>query len=752
MPPSAASLALPGAQPTARAASAGSSMGPRRLDPRLYQIAVLAGLLLYGLLALDFEIGAAQALVLLSTALLAQYAGTRLCRLPAFDPRSALISGLSLCLLLRTNSLALAAATAAAAVGSKFVLRIRGKHVWNPTNFGIVLAIVATGRAWVSPGQWGNAAFLGFLLACLGGLVVNRAARADVTFAFLGSYLAIVFGRALWLGQPAAIPLHQLASGALLVFTFFMISDPKTTPDSRAGRVVFAALVAAVAGFIAFVLYRPNGLLFALALAAPAVPLLDRLLPGSRYAWPGNASRSEGGNTMRRRIRWARLAAVALAAILSGGTAHAFCGFYVAKADSKLWNQASQVVLVRDGDKTVLTMSNDFSGDLKEFAVVIPVPTLLERGQIHVAERALIDHLDAYSAPRLVEYFDPDPCRVLMEAMAMAAPAPTGLAGGMDQAKRLGVKIEATYTVGEYDIVILSAKESDGLATWLVESGYRIPAGASRVLGGYIKQGMHFFVARVNLKEQAKLGFTYLRPLQVAYESPKFMLPIRLGMVNAKRGDSSAPGQSAQELFVYALTRKGRVETTNYRTVKLPADMDVPLFVKNEFGDFYKAMFRRQVAREDMRAVFLEYAWDMSWCDPCAADPLSRDELRKLGAFWLGEGAEADRSGAQEAFLSRLHLRYDAAHFPEDLVFQETADRTSFQGRYVLRHPWTGGGSCPAAAEYRRDLRQRQEKDAEMLASLTGWDVGRIRAKMSLKTAAPRPDDEEPWWRRLWKD
>ncbi|HEY8022542.1 MAG TPA: DUF2330 domain-containing protein, partial [Thermoanaerobaculia bacterium] len=236
------------------------------------------------------------------------------------------------------------------------------------------------------------------------------------------------------------------------------------------------------------------------------------------------------------------------------GDAQAFCGFYVAKADTKLFNQASQVALVRDGDRTVLTMSNDFEGDPKEFAIVIPVPTILERGQIHVAERALIDHLDAYSAPRLVEYYDEDPCRPL-EVIVTAVPAPLGVAGGMAaSAETLGVKIEATYTVGEYDILILSAKQSDGLTTWLTQNGYRIPPGASAVLGSYLKQGMHFFVAKVNLKEQAKLGFTYLRPLQVAYESPKFMLPIRLGMVNSK-------GQ--QELFVYALTRKGRVETTN---------------------------------------------------------------------------------------------------------------------------------------------------------------------------------------------
>src|ERR1700712_1872017 len=106
--------------------------------------------------------------------------------------------------------------------------------------------------------------------------------------------------------------------------------------------------------------------------------------------------------------------------------AHAFCGFYVAKADTKLFNKASQVVLVRDEEKTVMTMANDFEGDPKEFAVVIPVPTFLEKSQIHVGDKALIDHLDAYSAPRLVEYFDEDPCRphVMFDALR-AAPAGT---------------------------------------------------------------------------------------------------------------------------------------------------------------------------------------------------------------------------------------------------------------------------------------------------------------------------------------
>src|SRR5262245_59048828 len=311
-----------------------------------------------------------------------------------------------------------------------------------------------------------------------------------------------------------------------------------------------------------------------------------------------------------------------------------FCGFYVARADTKLFNKASQVVIVRDGDRTVMTMANDFEGEPKEFAVVIPVPTVLTRDQIHVGEKALVDHLDAYSAPRLVEYFDQDPCNRFEDRIAAPMAAAGGLAMTRDavkQAKGLGVTIEAQYTVGEYDILILSAQQSSGLETWLRQNGYRIPEGASEVIGSYLKQNMRFFVAKVNLAEQSKLGFSYLRPLQVAYESPKFMLPIRLGMVNAR---------GTQDLFVYALTRNGRVETTNYRTVKLPADMDLPVYLKqpNEFSSFYKAMFTRQVDNQDGRAVFLEYAWDMKWCDPCAADPLSNDEMRRLGVFWADRG------------------------------------------------------------------------------------------------------------------
>ncbi len=397
--------------------------------------------------------------------------------------------------------------------------------------------------------------------------------------------------------------------------------------------------------------------------------------------------------------------------------ARAFCGFYVGKADATLYNNASQVAIARSGMRTVISMMNDYKGALNEFALVVPVPVVLEKGQIHVGDKSLFDRLDAYSAPRLVEYFDPDPCRVALMKESLKSMGYIGAAPRAEAARdrSLGVTIEARYTVGEYDIVIL--------------------------LQPYIRQQMKFFVARVDLKEQAKTGVTYLRPLQFAFETQKFMLPIRLGMANAR---------GAQDLIVYLLTRNGRVETTNYRTVMLPTGMEIPEYVKERFTSFYKSMFGRQVDREDGRAVFTEYVWNMGWCDPCAADPLTADELRRLGVFWLNDGGAQPRagwggSGPIPVTLTRLHVRYTAETFPEDLAFQETQDQQNFQGRYVLRHPWKGDpGQCPAASAYLAEVRERQERQAGSLASLTGWDVDEIRASMKIEPS-------QSWWETIWK-
>lgn len=411
--------------------------------------------------------------------------------------------------------------------------------------------------------------------------------------------------------------------------------------------------------------------------------------------------------------------------------AWAFCGFYVAKADTKLYNRASQVAIARESNRTGLTMANDFQGDVKDFALVVPVPVVLQQDQVHVSDPKVMERLDAFSAPRLVEYFDSDPCAVdFMERNRVPLPAQSSNAASRQDASALGVTVEARFTVGEYDIVILSAKESNGLETWLNRNGYRIPKGAKQLLQPYIRQKMKFFVAKVNLAEFEKSGYQFLRPLMMAYESPKFMLPIRLGTINATQ---------EQDLIVYILSPKGQAEITNYRTVKIPSDAEIPVFVKNEFADFYKAMFQTAYGSEGKKVAFLEYAWDMGNCDPCSADPLTPEELRQAGVFWLTPSAPTN------VFITRLHVRYTRDRFPEDLMFQETSNRQLFQGRYVLHHPFTGDLKCAAAQQYQKSLPGRFEQEAQTLAKLTGWNIQDIRKKTNVSQSQPTP-----WWRSIW--
>ncbi len=409
----------------------------------------------------------------------------------------------------------------------------------------------------------------------------------------------------------------------------------------------------------------------------------------------------------------------AAAALLFGfsQTAWAFCGFYVASEGATPFNDASKVVLARQGSRTTITMSSDVSGAPKDFALVIPVPITIQRDQVRVIQSATIDHLDKYSVPRLVEYFDPDPCapegRGPLRLYALPAPpsAPSAAASA------LGVKVEAEYSVGEYDIQVLSAGDSSGLVAYLNSRNYRIPAGAEPVIGSYLRQHMQFFVARVNLARTAA-GSTFLRPIQVDYESPKFMLPIRLGTVNAR---------GPQDMIVLALTQRGRVETTNYPTRRMPTGTNIPLYVKGDFNTFYRAVFDRQVQDANGQATFLEYAWDLNACDPCSAPPLANDELRELGASWVSAG----RYGAQSAFVTRLHVRYDRDHFPEDLTLQETGDRDSYQARYVLNHPFAGASSCDAGKRYKASLPERFAREARNVVELTNWSYADVKASMA---------------------
>jgi hypothetical protein len=437
----------------------------------------------------------------------------------------------------------------------------------------------------------------------------------------------------------------------------------------------------------------------------------------------------------------------------------AFCGFYVGGADAKLFNKASQVVIARNGDRTILTMANDFQGAVKDFAMVVPVPVAIKKEQVHVGKRTTIEKLDAFSQPRLVEYFDPDPCASsVTDAMssnnAIRQLSPSAAPRSVRSNRELGVTVEDTFKVNEYEIVILSAKESNGLETWLQQSGYNIPKGASELLSPYIKQNLKFFVAKIDLKEFDKSGYQVLRPLQIAYESPKFMLPIRLGMINA-RGE--------QDLVVYILSPKGQVELTNYRTVKVPTGKEIPEYVKSEFGDFYKATFQKVYEQEQKKVAFLEYAWNVSNCDPCSTAPPTQTELKEAGVFWEDNGDSTPGNpsirsrrrmmSSGNTFITRIHVRYTRDKFPEDLMFQETGNQENFQGRYVMNHPFKGNLSCEAGKKYQQTLRPRLEKEASNLANLTGWSIRDIYTKMDFSITQPKKAEETtPFWRNLWNE
>ncbi len=410
---------------------------------------------------------------------------------------------------------------------------------------------------------------------------------------------------------------------------------------------------------------------------------------------------------------------------------YSFCGFYVSKADGTLKNKTSQVILVRDGNRTVITMYNDFKGDTKDFAMVVPVPVVLKKDDIHVVDQSIFQRLNDYSAPRLVEYWDQNPCYPVYEeerAISQSKSIVPSMAADDAKRKDLGVKIEAKYLVGEYDILILSAKESGGLKEWLTSNGYKIPDGAEEVLDPYIKSNLKFFVVKVNEAEKKKLPGNFLRPLQISFNSPKFMLPIRLGMANSD-GD--------QDLIVYAFTRKGRIECTNYRNVNIPTDKKIPLFVQKNFNAFYSNLFDKQWRNEDKSVGFLEYAWDVSpanyyHCDPCIAVAPSQQDLVQSGVWWLAgkdwsdysdvDNNEAD-NGSKNVHFTRLHFRYNRNSFAQDLMFQVTPNTETFQARYVITHPAAGDFTCDAGKKYLLELRKRRRNELVELTALTGKDI-----------------------------
>ena len=715
-------------------------------DPRWFQILFQAFFLSYGILFLRWNPDWPHYMISIGGCLIFSYL-TEAIRRKCFPPftgaagwrtwgLSALISALSLCLLLKTNHIYVSLLATILTVASKSLFRLKQKHLFNPSAFGITATILLTRDAWLSPGQWGNGVILFFLVLTLGTIVVTRVQKLDTSFGFLLTFGGLLYWRqVVSLGWPQDYFWHSISSGSLLLFSFFMISDPKTAPNQPTARVLWAMGIGVLAFYLSAFRFLNNTPVWTLVVLAPLVPLLDRMLPAKTFEW-----QTEGLQFFSKlkkifmRAKMRKFAALAVLMAMMSSQAMAFCGFYVSKADGTLKNKTSQVILVRDGDRNTITMFNDFKGDSKDFAMVVPVPVVLKKDDIKVVDQSIFGTLNEYSKPRLVEYFDQNPCEMREYYMSRAMPSASSFNDvvviGYGSAKKSGVTIEAKYLVGEYDILILSAKESSGLRTWLTENGYKIPAGADEVLAPYIKSNLKFFVVKVNEEEKKKLPGNFLRPIQISFESPKFMLPIRLGMANAE-GD--------QDMIVYAFSRTGRIECTNYPTVSLPTGKNVPLFVQNNFGNFYSNLFQNQWFGAGKSVAMLEYAWDVSpanyvKCDPCVASAPTTRDLVQAGVWWTGsrknsEDPDNDDAGRPaKVYFTRLHVRYNRQAFPQDLFFQETANTGSFQARYIITHPATGDLSCEAGKKYLNDLKTRREDELKMLTYLTGkgyadWDV-----------------------------
>lgn len=400
-----------------------------------------------------------------------------------------------------------------------------------------------------------------------------------------------------------------------------------------------------------------------------------------------------------------------LVTTLTPTEAHAFCGFYVAGADASLTNNATMVVMMREGTRTVLSMQNDYQGPPNDFALVVPVPMVIDEENVRTLPTEVFDRIDRLASPRLVEYWEIDPCwepPEYEEAEGVPEPAPTAAversAGGGD----LGVTVEAQFEVGEYEIVILSANDSSGLETWLQREEYNIPEGASEALRPYVEQGTKFFVARVNVERVTfQDGRALLSPLRVHYDTDTFALPVRLGLLNSS---------GTQDLVVHVLAPNQRYDVANYPNVTIPTNLDVSNEVRERFPEFYAQLFDATLERNP-GAVVTEYSWAATSCDPCPGPTLTPADLMTLGADVVGPDEPPSRwGGGRNWTLTRLHYRYGTDGLDEDLVFREAgpivggrevrngegglehgateSSFNNFQGRYAIRHPWEGEIAC----------------------------------------------------------
>lgn len=338
-------------------------------------------------------------------------------------------------------------------------------------------------------------------------------------------------------------------------------------------------------------------------------------------------------------------------------TANAFCGTYVGQAGVDLYNGASQIAIARQEGRTTLTLVNDYQGDLSNFALVVPVPEILGPEDVRVVDPSAVEAVEAYSAPRLVSYSCSD---FMWESDTGAVDYDAAEGSSADGS----VRVEAQFTAGEYQIVILSASESSSLMTWLAENNYAVDADAESLLGEYIASGSYFFAARVAL-EALPEGSSYLNPLQFSYAAANFSLPIRLGTLNSA---------GEQDLLLYVLNDSGRTAISNYTQIEVENECMYREEDWADFGTFYNDRLGAAVATQERAGWIMEYGWSAANCDPCATEPLSDEQVQALG--WVG--------GSNEAYFTRIHMRYTPAQVDQDLVLYSSNIWDTFQVRYIV--------------------------------------------------------------------
>ncbi len=462
--------------------------------------------------------------------------------------------------------------------------------------------------------------------------------------------------------------------------------------------------------------------------------------------------------------------------------ADAFCGFYVGGADTKLYNNATQVVLLRQGMRTVLSMQNNYQGPPEGFAMVVPVPVVLQKENVKTLPRAVFDRVDQLTAPRLVQYWEQDPCYQAHHDMKMRSESAVAPAAAMAEAPGGGarplVRVEAEFTVGEYDIVILSADDSSALETWLRSNQYRIPDGAEPVLRPYVQMGSKFFVAKVDAKKvKFEKGMATLSPLRFHYDEDSFRLPVRLGLLNSG---------GTQDLIVNVIAKNQRYEVANYPNLTIPTNIELDESAIPAFGQFYVALFDKAVEKAK-NSVVTEYAWSAGSCDPCPGPTLAANDIATLGGDTLLSARDTDLppgaaapSGLSpwEATITRLHVRYTKDALGEDLVFRAAPplqggngwangpnkhgatvvpnSQNMFQGRYIVRHRWAGDITCadpvfdrwggsPGNVDGAKDL-AFVARDGVSLASLVVEDV----PSLGLKAGTIKPVVRNYNTLRIW--